>query len=256
MPHCAGPGAARSLAAAAVALAAGLAATAAGLAGTEPAGTGLSGAALDRTGLAGMGLAGMGLARTELAGTGWVGTGLAGAGMAGAPGGDAARRLRGGAIYAEACAGCHGARLQGGPAGTAPPLDATGHAWRHTRSELARIVADGSPGAVATPAMPGFGGRLGPVEIDAVLAYVAGQWPAGLRAWQAGLDPAGEATGPAADPAAGPAGHLAPGPARDPAGDPTDDPTLGDQAPAALLRDPERRLPGGCLPAPVSGGGR
>ena len=61
--------------------------------------------------------------------------------------------------------------------------------------------------------------RLGPDEIDAVLAHVKSRWPAGIRAYQAALDPG------------------------------------GGEALAALLRDPSWTFPGGCLTAPAEDAG-
>lgn len=129
-----------------------------------------------------------------------AGAGLVGAGLAWAPRGDAQAVARGGRIYAAECAICHGARLEGGPAPArpgapgplAPPLGATGHAWRHPDAQLAAAVARGTEGAapagVPRVTMPAFADRLGPDGIDAVLAYVKSHWPAGIRARQAALN--------------------------------------------------------------------
>ena len=135
--------------------------------------------------------------------------------------------LRGAEIYAAECAGCHGARLEGQAvrtrpggapvAASAPPLGASGHAWRHADAELAAIVAHGA-GGTAKPdgaaGMPAFAGRLSRDEISAVLAHVKSRWPTGIRAYQAALN-------------------------RD-----------GGEALAALLRDPAWTFPGECLTAP------
>jgi mono/diheme cytochrome c family protein len=163
-----------------------------------------------------------------------AGAALVGAGVAWVPPreGGAEVLLRGAEVYAAECAGCHGARLEGRavrprPGGapvaasatplSAPPLGASGHAWRHADAELAAIVAHGAGGAAkpdGAPGMPAFAGRLGPDEIDAVLAHVKSRWPAGVRAYQAALN-------------------------RD-----------GGEALAALLRDPAWTFPGECLTAP------
>src|ERR1700734_2825068 len=56
---------------------------------------------------------------------------------------------RGATVYAANCAGCHGQKLEGQPdwhhlnaAGRlpAPPLDGTGHGWRHSTAELFHMV--------------------------------------------------------------------------------------------------------------------
>ena len=87
---------------------------------------------------------------------------------------DAAAVARGGAAYAAHCTGCHGV-----PGGPAPPLDATGHAWRHPDAQLAGIIAAGNavPGPAAAT-MPGFAGQLGPDGIADLLAYLKSTWPA------------------------------------------------------------------------------
>ena len=165
-----------------------------------------------------------------------AGVALVGAGVAWAPppGGSTQALLRGAEVYASECAGCHGARLQGRTVRTlsdgapafppAPPLGAAGHAWRHSDAELAAIVAHGAGGDAgpdgAPGGMPAFAGRLGPDGIGAVLAHVKSRWPAGIRAYQAALNPGGE------------------------------------DAPAALLRDPAWTFPGECLTAPAEVVGR
>lgn len=110
---------------------------------------------------------------------------------------------RGGQLYAAECASCHGAKLEGQPRwwepgadGTlpAPPHDATGHSWQHSDAELVRLVAEG-PAVYAAPgyvsAMPAYAGRLPAADIAAVIAYIKSTWPAGVRAYQATLNPGG-----------------------------------------------------------------
>jgi mono/diheme cytochrome c family protein len=104
------------------------------------------------------------------------GVGLVGASLAALPTVATPEAItRGAAVYAEACAGCHGAALEGR---IGPPLGAAGHAWRHTDAMLVRQIARGGAG------MPGFAERLSKAEIDAVLGYLKSRWPAGLRAAQ------------------------------------------------------------------------
>lgn len=97
------------------------------------------------------------------------------------------------ARYAEHCASCHGAELEGEPNwrsqnadGTlpAPPHDATGHTWHHPDRVLFAITKQG--GQALAPdgfesAMPAFGGALSDREIWAVLAYIKSRWPAEIR---------------------------------------------------------------------------
>ena len=111
----------------------------------------------------------------------------------------------GAALYAQHCASCHGAALQGQPDWTrrnaagrlpAPPLDARGHAWQHSDAALRDMVAH-SMAATAPPGyatdMPAFAGLLRPGEIAAVVAFIKQQWPLGTRASQALLNPGGAA---------------------------------------------------------------
>ncbi len=108
---------------------------------------------------------------------------------------------RGEAIYAANCAGCHGWKLEGQPdwhhlnaAGRlpAPPLDGTGHGWRHSTAELFHMVKFSvldQAGPDYKTDMPAFDGKLSDGDIDAVLAYIHGQWPSGIQAAQAFLNP-------------------------------------------------------------------
>lgn len=108
---------------------------------------------------------------------------------------------RGKAVYAQHCAACHGARLEGQPNWQeklptgrmpAPPHDATGHTWHHPDHVLFGITKNGLvPGKYAPPKyesdMPAFGGKLKDEEIWAVLAYIKSPWPDKIRAAQAEL---------------------------------------------------------------------
>jgi mono/diheme cytochrome c family protein len=107
----------------------------------------------------------------------------------------------GAALYAANCAGCHGQKLEGQPdwhhlnaAGRlpAPPLDGTGHGWRHSTDELFHMVKfsvldEAGPGYLTD--MPAFSGKLSDDDIRAVLAYIRAQWPSGIQAAQAFLNP-------------------------------------------------------------------
>ena len=99
-------------------------------------------------------------------------------------------------IYARACSGCHGASLQGQPNWRerlangklpAPPLDASGQAWRLRDKDLFSITKAGPaayPAGYSTD-MPPFGEQLSDEEIAATLAYIKSVWPADMRAKQA-----------------------------------------------------------------------
>lgn len=99
--------------------------------------------------------------------------------------------MQGKAIYAYACAACHGAKLQGQPRWRerlangrlpAPPHDDTGHTWHHPDAALFDLVKNGLiPGRTAPSGyqsdMPAFGSTLSDEQIIAVLAYIKSTWP-------------------------------------------------------------------------------
>lgn len=104
---------------------------------------------------------------------------------------------RGQAVYAQACASCHGASLEGQPNWQerrpdgklpAPPHDATGHTWHHGDAVLFRITRDGvgafAPKGYATD-MPAFAGVLSDDDIRASLAFIKSRWPDDIRRRQA-----------------------------------------------------------------------
>ena len=102
---------------------------------------------------------------------------------------DAAVVAEGRAIYADHCAVCHGAELEGQPDWRnadsdgylpAPPHDATGHTWHHPDTLLFEITKHGTEAVVGggyRSNMAGFGDRLSDAEIIAVLAYIKSTWP-------------------------------------------------------------------------------
>jgi mono/diheme cytochrome c family protein len=93
-------------------------------------------------------------------------------------------------LYAQHCAACHGAKLEGQPNWRArlpngrmpaPPHDDSGHTWHHPDEVLFGITKHGLVPPYAPPAyasdMPGFADKLSDEEIRAVLAYIASTWP-------------------------------------------------------------------------------
>ncbi len=113
----------------------------------------------------------------------------------------AAEDVAGGAsLYAEQCASCHGARLEGAPNWRtrgadglypAPPHDETGHTWHHGDRLLFDYTKLGGEGALAAlgvtdfeSGMPGFGHVLGDEQIRAVLAFIKSTWPEAIRRHQ------------------------------------------------------------------------
>ena len=99
-------------------------------------------------------------------------------------------------IYADQCASCHGAQLEGQPdwktplpSGRlpAPPHDADGHTWHHPDDIQFRIVREGTAAIVGggyESDMPGFADLLSDAEIRAVLAYIKSTWPERERTYQ------------------------------------------------------------------------
>jgi mono/diheme cytochrome c family protein len=103
--------------------------------------------------------------------------------------GDAKRVARGERIYAQHCAACHGARLEGQPDWRtrnargrlpAPPHDETGHTWHHDDQVLFDVTKFGLAGH-APPGyqsdMPAFEGTLDDKDIVDVLAFIKSRWP-------------------------------------------------------------------------------
>ena len=97
-------------------------------------------------------------------------------------------------VYAQHCAACHGANLEGQPDWRsrrpdgrmpAPPHDESGHTWHHPDRALFAITRNGlvPPYAPANyPSdMPAFGDKLSDNEIWAVLAFIKSRWPAEIQ---------------------------------------------------------------------------
>lgn len=108
--------------------------------------------------------------------------------------------VAGKALYAETCAACHGANLEGqdnwrspGEDGRlpAPPHDETGHTWHHADQVLFDYTKLGGREVMAAQGMefdsgmPGFGDQLSDQEIWNVLGYIKSTWPEEIRDMQA-----------------------------------------------------------------------
>ncbi len=106
----------------------------------------------------------------------------------------------GATLYAEHCASCHGANLEGQPNwrspnsdGTlpAPPHDESGHTWHHGDLLLFKYVKLGGAAAVKElgvssfrSGMPSFAGVLSDREIRDVLNFIKSHWSERARAHQ------------------------------------------------------------------------
>ena len=95
-------------------------------------------------------------------------------------------------VYAEHCASCHGANLEGQPNWQArrpdgrlpaPPHDATGHTWHHPDAQLIELTRKGLTGILPgyESDMPAFEGVLTEAEIAAVIAFIKCTWPPDIR---------------------------------------------------------------------------
>ena len=96
-------------------------------------------------------------------------------------------------VYAENCAACHGANLEGQPNWRqrnemgrlpAPPHNARGHTWHHDDDTLFGITKLGTAeftGLAIESDMRGFKDVLSDDEIWAVLVYIKSRWPARIR---------------------------------------------------------------------------
>ena len=95
-------------------------------------------------------------------------------------------------LYADNCASCHGAKLEGQPNWRspdengvlpAPPHDETGHTWHHDNALLFTYTKLGGKDALAqrgvnfNSGMPGFSEALTDDEIWDILAFIRSTWP-------------------------------------------------------------------------------
>lgn len=95
-------------------------------------------------------------------------------------------------LYADQCAACHGAGLEGQPDWKsvdengilpAPPHDETGHTWHHDNQLLFEYTKLGGKGALAArgmndfkSGMPAFEAELSDDEIWDILAFIRSTW--------------------------------------------------------------------------------
>ena len=112
---------------------------------------------------------------------------------------------RGQSLYAQQCAECHGAKLEGQPSWRlpdengvlpAPPHDETGHTWHHDDRLLFEYTKFGGKEALAirgisdfSSGMPGFSQALSDDEIWDILAYIRSTWPERIQEFQRHRNP-------------------------------------------------------------------
>ena len=96
-------------------------------------------------------------------------------------------------LYAEHCASCHGANLEGQNQWRvrdaegflpAPPHDQTGHTWHHSDEHLFELTKNGLAsfaGKNYKSRMPKYKDVLSDQEIRAVLSFIKAQWPQSIR---------------------------------------------------------------------------
>ena len=97
-----------------------------------------------------------------------------------ARGTDFTQLTRGGKLFAQHCAQCHGQNAEGAPnwrqrlpdgSFPPPPLDGSGHAWHHPESELKEVIIFGRN------RMPAWNGKLGRRDVDDLVAWFQSKWP-------------------------------------------------------------------------------
>jgi mono/diheme cytochrome c family protein len=108
-------------------------------------------------------------------------------------------------LYADHCASCHGADLEGQPNWQtpdengvlpAPPHDRTGHTWHHDNELLFDYTRLGGQATLAqrgivnfNSGMPAFDGVISDDEIWDIMAFIRSTWPKREQAVQAGRNP-------------------------------------------------------------------
>lgn len=102
------------------------------------------------------------------------------------------RVARGAMLYAQSCARCHRANLEGAPdwkkslpdaSLPPPPHDRSGHTWHHPDTLLLDIIANGGDPAFNSK-MPAFKDKLSEEEMRAILAFIKSKWGKDEREFQ------------------------------------------------------------------------
>jgi mono/diheme cytochrome c family protein len=97
---------------------------------------------------------------------------------------DMSQIVRGGQIFKQNCASCHGDNAEGANDWRkrdaqgklpAPPLNGTGHAWHHPMRALKQTIYYGT--ARIGGSMPGWKDKLSEAQVDDILAWLQAKWP-------------------------------------------------------------------------------
>lgn len=97
---------------------------------------------------------------------------------------DFATVMRGGKLFQENCAQCHGQLAQGAPRWQkpdangkypAPPLDGSGHGWHHPKDALIKTIRDGT--VKLGGSMPPWKEKFADQDIEAIIAWFQARWP-------------------------------------------------------------------------------
>ena len=95
-------------------------------------------------------------------------------------------------LYAQYCAKCHGANLEGAPnwkqhlpdgSLPPPPHDSSGHTWHHSDELLISITEDGGDPADNSKMTP-FKDQLSREEVVAILEFIKSKWGREEREYQ------------------------------------------------------------------------
>ena len=95
-------------------------------------------------------------------------------------------------LYAQHCAGCHGANLEGQTnwkepladgSFPSPPHDNTGHTWHHPDELLISIILNGGDPAYNSK-MPAFADKLTQAEARQILEFIKSHWGQDEREFQ------------------------------------------------------------------------
>jgi mono/diheme cytochrome c family protein len=102
---------------------------------------------------------------------------------------DFAQLRRGGELFQQNCAVCHGNQAQGAVNWQqrdaegkfpAPPLNGTGHAWHHPKPVLIDTIKKGTQRIGGS--MPPWQGKLSDSDIKDIIAWFQAKWPDELYA--------------------------------------------------------------------------